>query len=1045
MIAILAFATISNDFCAEPIRPTLVGSNLWLADRNNSSTTPSGTVMTLAGQAGIRFIRIGGNEFDSNMPSNAALLTWINRIRAVGAEPLIQVSQFRTPAQAAATVEFLNITSGANITYWSIGNEPWLRANNVQNPDPTESQIAATIEGYFKPISVAMKAVDPSIKIFGVDSEDFQGGLHARLFGGSNNIAGKIPGQDYYYCDGLSWHRYPQATGIDPALEGLADFRSRIEGCRALIDSVNASEGRTGDAALVWGIGEFNSKNGAAVHTWGNGQMFAGVYGLAMKHGATFASSWSLFESNGARTNTDYSLFDGTGLVRRPSYWHTQLVSQNFSGRYLEGNPSLSSNTSELLVFGAEDAARGQTSVMIMNRGYTPRSYTLHLNNNGTFASDGATAINVDASSPESRDGTIDARSTRVLVFRRDSVTEVNYTNEHFIASQGPQTTVTPRSPLAGLFDGFNYLGIAEHGYWNTLHVGSGLASVADSQLVLRASDTAYASATLGSPVHPAFNFFKRGFVISLENFEQSAKALELDATQFRLCLNSTSNRTFGSDDSLVLRVNPASVRLGYKINQTGVHGEMRAGVSTAAASLMDFNYSGTIRTIRLSLEPAGGASTVTYHLQLDGSFGRIVRTGNFTADIADWGNDGDSALVLESRRDSAVIGGAESFAEAKVGDLYIQPLVLDDFNDYTAFSDQTYWHSLLVGATSTLQLAGGSAVLSARASSFSSAAIAGTIIPELNFFQRGFTLDFNGLALTHENLPPEEAFFRISLCSTSQRSFTTPDSFTLRLAPQSLRIGYKIDQPSADAELRTGTTNTTSSLIDIPISAPATQVRLTLIPMGPPSAATPVFFAIRLITSAGEVVHTGNFTADSSRWGTAGDSSLVLEARRASATNTDNTSFMRAGIDAVNFLPIPDDFFATSPNFTTWRLAQFNHLELEKPAISGSTATPADDGVSNLLKYAFGLDAKLPAMPGFLPWVSAVVEELPAFVHRERAGASDLYYQVEASTDLMNWNIPVMEVTRSAAVAGWISVSTRAILPDNPQRTFYRARVQKP
>jgi hypothetical protein len=100
---------------------------------------------------------------------------------------------------------------------------------------------------------------------------------------------------------------------------------------------------------------------------------------------------------------------------------------------------------------------------------------------------------------------------------------------------------------------------------------------------------------------------------------------------------------------------------------------------------------------------------------------------------------------------------------------------------------------------------------------------------------------------------------------------------------------------------------------------------------------------------------------------------------------------------------------------------------------------------VSNLLKYAFGLDAKLPAMPGFLPWVSAVVEELPAFVHRERAGASDLYYQVEASTDLMNWNIPVMEVTRSAAVAGWISVSTRAILPDNPQRTFYRARVQKP
>ena len=131
--------------CAQTINPLLVGNNLWLASRNDAANTPSNTVMNLAGQAGIRLIRIGGHQFDINMPSNAALLTWVNRIRAIGAQPLIQISQYGSAAEAASTVEFLNITSGANVKYWSIGNEPWLQSNGA-----SEASIAATIETYFK-------------------------------------------------------------------------------------------------------------------------------------------------------------------------------------------------------------------------------------------------------------------------------------------------------------------------------------------------------------------------------------------------------------------------------------------------------------------------------------------------------------------------------------------------------------------------------------------------------------------------------------------------------------------------------------------------------------------------------------------------------------------------------------------------------------------------------------------------------------------------------------------------------------------------------
>ena len=106
------------------------------------------------------------------------------------------------------------------------------------------------------------------------------------LFGGKNNIAGKVPGKNYYYCDGIAWHKYPQdnAVNLNLAYAGIDDFETSIVKCKEKIDAVNTQLGRTGDEALGWGIGEFNAKNGSYVHTWGNGQMFAGILNLCMKY-----------------------------------------------------------------------------------------------------------------------------------------------------------------------------------------------------------------------------------------------------------------------------------------------------------------------------------------------------------------------------------------------------------------------------------------------------------------------------------------------------------------------------------------------------------------------------------------------------------------------------------------------------------------------------------------------------------------------------------------------------------------------------------------
>lgn len=219
-IHVIATGLLTAALHAEPISPFLVGNNLWWAERGKAETTPSENAMSAVPGAGISLIRIGGRTFDDTLPSDEDLLTWVKRIRRTGAEPFIQVSRHVSPERAAATVTFLNETSGQNVKWWSIGNEPWLQAKHT-GKTPSEAGIASEVETYFKPIAAAMKEADPAIRIFGVESEDLQPGFHARLFGGENNIAGKVPGKDYHYCDGLTWHRYPQERGAEPAYGGL--------------------------------------------------------------------------------------------------------------------------------------------------------------------------------------------------------------------------------------------------------------------------------------------------------------------------------------------------------------------------------------------------------------------------------------------------------------------------------------------------------------------------------------------------------------------------------------------------------------------------------------------------------------------------------------------------------------------------------------------------------------------------------------------------------------------------------------------------------
>jgi len=83
-----------------------------------------------------------------------------------GAQPFINVRlKGGTAQQAAALVKYANITKNYGITYWGIGNEPNLYGNGY------------TVDQYnkdWREWALAMKAVDPTIKLIGPEVSQFQ-------------------------------------------------------------------------------------------------------------------------------------------------------------------------------------------------------------------------------------------------------------------------------------------------------------------------------------------------------------------------------------------------------------------------------------------------------------------------------------------------------------------------------------------------------------------------------------------------------------------------------------------------------------------------------------------------------------------------------------------------------------------------------------------------------------------------------------------------------------------------------------------------------
>lgn len=87
--------------------------------------------------------------------------------------------------------------------------------------------------------------------------------------------------------------------------------------------------------------------------------------------------------------------------------------------------------------------------------------------------------------------------------------------------------------------------------------------------------------------------------------------------------------------------------------------------------------------------------------------------------------------------------------------------------------------------------------------------------------------------------------------------------------------------------------------------------------------------------------------------------------------------------------------------SFAAWQALHFSADELADPSVSGATANPSGDGLTNLLKYALGLD---PHIPTVSPVDFAQTPTDWIFTYSRPTSRPDLTYAVEVSTNLVNW-----------------------------------------
>ncbi len=333
-----------------------------------------------AKNSGIAFLRSNGGlagDRTDIQPFWIDLL--MNEARLIGAEPSFQVPLLAgSPEKAAAIVRYANIEKHYGIKYWTIGNEP-----NDYPKDPalqSRDLNAVTSAQLWHDFAVAMKAADPTIKLYGPDIGQYKKGdpdFDPRDKQGRNYLQEflKVNGD---IVDIVTVHRYPfmvcqgckNPVPTTPAglLANTPEWDNIIPDVRSVVKEVTGKE-------LPVGVTEFNSVSsnlhGSDLSPDGfyNAIWLSDVLGRMIRHRPEMLAYW-LLKSGG---DEGHGLMDSYNL--RPTYYVFQLYKQ-FGNHLVAAN----SPDDSVSVFAAK-RDDGSVTAILVNRAETAVKKPLKLGN----------------------------------------------------------------------------------------------------------------------------------------------------------------------------------------------------------------------------------------------------------------------------------------------------------------------------------------------------------------------------------------------------------------------------------------------------------------------------------------------------------------------------------------------------------------------------------------------------------------------------------------------------------------------------------------
>ena len=141
------------------------------------------------------------------------------------------------------------------------------------------------------------------------------------------------------------------------------------------------------------------------------------------------------------------------------------------------------------------------------------------------------------------------------------------------------------------------------------------------------------------------------------------------------------------------------------------------------------------------------------------------------------------------------------------------------------------------------------------------------------------------------------------------------------------------------------------------------------------------------------------------------------------------------------------------SLTYAAWRQLSFNPTDAANDAVSGSTADPDGDGLTNRAEYGLGGVARLPDQQAHMPATALEVFSGHTYLtlqYTVQSGASDATFTPEVSSDLSLWNSGVANLTGltgpTASTNGYVTWKTRDnTATDQDTKRFIHLKITTP